>query len=94
MVGWMVEEEEKDADADVDAGVEGCGRDGLDGGCDDGRDGGEGWTCAIVWVDAGSFTGDCTGDCTGVGTPVDGDDGVGVAVDPPNSRHNPIIVSP
>lgn len=89
MVGWMVEEEEKDVD------VEGCGGDGLDGGWV-GSKGGEGWTCAIVWVDAGSFTGDCTGDCTGVGTPVDGDDGVdvGVAVDPPNSRHNPIIVSP
>lgn len=89
MVGWMVEEEEKDADADVDADagvdVEGCGRDGLDGGCDDE---GEGWT--------GDCTGDGTGDCTGVGTPVDGDDGVdvGVVVDPPNSRHNPIIVSP
>lgn len=94
MVGWMVEEEEKDADAGVN--VEGCGGDGLDGGWV-GREGGEGWTCAIVWVDAGSFTGDGTGDCTGVGTPVDGDDGVGVVgvvVDPPNSRHNPIIVSP
>lgn len=81
MVGWMVEEEEKVVDADADADVEGCGWDGLDGGCD-GREGREG------------CTGDCTGDCTGVGTPVDGDDGVGVAVDPPNSRHNPIIVSP
>jgi len=83
MVGWMVEEEQ---DADVD--VEGCGRDGLDGGCDDEGEGGEGCT--------GDCTGDGTGDCTGVGTPVDGDDGVdvGVAVDPPNSRHNPIIVSP
>jgi hypothetical protein len=76
-------EEEKDVD------VEGCGRDGLDGGCDDEGEGGEGCT--------GDCTGDGTGDCTGVGTPVDGDDGVGVVgvvVDPPNSRHNPIIVSP
>ena len=85
MVGWMVEEEEEDADAGVD--VEGCGGDGLDGGWV-GREGGEGWT--------GDCIGDGTGDCTGVGTPVDGDDGVdvGVVVDPPNSRHNPIIVSP
>ena len=84
MVGWMVEEEEKDVDADAGMDVEGCGGDGLDGGWDgrDGGDGGEGWT----------------GDCIGVETPVDGDDCVGgvvgIVVDPPNSRHNPIIVSP